>query len=289
MKAEQPPQAVHRVQFQLLSEVNEDEADGGLKAIYDDIQRCLGVSLVGSMFRSLGAFPAYLEQAWGGLRPNVLSPAFDSGANQIRAEAVRLMSQWPTFGCDVPLLSRLGYLPADVEHLKSGMGTFHYVNPQWLMWVAALRQARENPLGHAVAPRGMMEPDGGSPEVIHQVPPGVAPPEVATRFAWLQRLLGVPVVSSDLQFLGSYPTYFYQLYPQLQDLILNQGFNQAAHSLALLASRLATHLPYRFAWEPGHEEAEQRADLFYELLPRMVLISALINRRLGCSSEYYVR
>lgn len=289
MKAEQPPQAGTRPAFQLLTEVSEEAATGGLANTYADIQRVFGVSLAATMFRALGPYPQYLEHAWRALRPNALSPAFDSGANQIRAEAVRLVSQWPAFGCDVPLLARLGYLGGDVEHLRAGMGTFHYLNPQLLQWVAALRLARESPIGQSAAPRGLGEPEGGRPAPLHLVAPRTAPPEVAARYQWLQKLLGAPVVTSEFQFLGGYPTYLYQLFPSLQDLINAQGFQRAAQSLGALSTRLASHLPYWVQWESAQEEPEQRADLFYELLPRLILVVALINRRLGCSQEYYMR
>lgn len=131
------------------------------------------------------------------------------------------------------------------------------------------------PLHLLLAERG-----DGRPVPIHLVAPDEAPPEVALRYQWLQRLLGVPVINLDFQFLGGCPNFFYSIFPHLQDLIMTQGF---------LATRLATHLPDRAAIRAEEPEADRRIDLFFELLPRLTLLSALVNRRPGCSHEYCVR
>lgn len=289
MQFDRPPQMARPIAFQLMPEVSETEADGRLTALFDDIKRVFEVGLVHGVFRALGPFPDELEQIWTALRPNALSAAFDSAANQIRAEALQMVAPFPTVGCDLPLLARLGYLQGDMDHLRSGAATFHYINPQLLLWVAAARSLQQRPLGQSPAPRGLDAPTPGNPLTLHLVPPQSAPPEVAARYHGLQQLLGAPVVGSDFQFLGGFPTYLYHLYPALQQLMMARGFHEASVSLGALADQLSLTLPYRTEQLSLSEEVSDRLRLFAGLLPRVILLMAQICRRLNCAQEWYVR
>jgi len=289
MKAEFPPQALPRPEFQMMSEVGQFQADPNLQALYQEIMNTMGVSLVGPLYQALGAYPATLVGAWTALKPNLLSPAFESGANQIRTEAARLIASFAPHGADLPILAQLGYLGGDIEHLRRGMCSFEYLNPKLLLWLAALIQAQERPLGQSAPPGGQPQPPLGQPTPLHLVPPHEATPETALRYYWLQRLLAAPNVSSEFQFLGGFPTYLSYLYPALQEIVMHQGFQPAAASLGTLATRMTDHLIYQTQFKVEDPEALQRVQLFMDLLPRLILLVSLINRRLGCSHTFYTR
>lgn len=289
MKAEFPPQALPRPEFQVLPEIGLYQADANLQALYQEIMATMGVSLVSPLFQALGAHPGALGGAWTALKPNLLSPAFESGANQIRTEAARLIASFAPHGADLPILAQLGYLGGDIEHLRRGMCSFEYLNPKLLLWLAALIQAQEKPLGQSAPPGGQPQPLMGQPTPLHLVPPHEATPETAIRYYWLQRLLAAPTVSSEFQFLGGYPTYLSYLYPALQEIAMHQGFQPAAASLGALATRMTDHLIYQTQFKIEDAEALGRARLFADLLPRLILLVSLISRRLGCSHTYYTR
>lgn len=289
MQFDRPPQMVSPVPFQLLSEVSEAGADKKAAALFDDIKQVFEVGHLHGVFRALGPFPDDLERVWKAMRPNALSPAFDSAANQIRAEALRMVAPFPTVGCDLPLLARLGYLQGDIDHLRSGAATFHYLNPQLLIWVAAARSLLQRPLGQSPAPKGLDAPPPGNPLIIHLVPPEWAPPEVAARYRGLQQLLGAPMVHSEFQFLGGVPSYLYHLYPALQQLVAARGFREASLSLGSLADQLVLTLPFRTEQIALGEETTERLHLFADLLPPLILLMAQVCRRLSCAQEWYVR
>lgn len=289
MQFERPPQMAPPVPFQVLSEVSEAGADNRLTALFDDIKRVFEVGHLHGVFRALALYPDDLERLWQALRSNSLSSAFDSAANQIRAEALRMVAPFPTVGCDLPLLARLGYLQGDIDHLRSGAATFHYLNPQLLLWVAAARTLLQRPLGQSPAPKGLEAPAFGNPLIIHLVPPQWAPPEVAARYRGLQQLLGAPVIHSEFQFLGGFPSYLYHLYPALQQFSAARGFREASLSLGSLAEQVALTLPFRTEQLELGDGATERLHLFADLLPPLILLMAQVCRRLSCAQEWYLR
>jgi len=64
--------------------IPEAEATGEIAALYDDIRRSLGVSVVNLIWRNLAATPGALAWAWGAVKP-----LYEGGAIQGEAQALR--------------------------------------------------------------------------------------------------------------------------------------------------------------------------------------------------------
>src|SRR5689334_18481013 len=86
------------------SEVPEAEAEGKIKAIYDDIKDTLRVPTVSPVFRVLATEPDYLQLAWSALKPNVQTAFFEARADDLRRMAVDAASAWggPPAAGDAP-------------------------------------------------------------------------------------------------------------------------------------------------------------------------------------------
>jgi len=72
-----------------ISRVAESEADGKVKAVFDEIRNTLGVSTVGSLFEELAVYPWYLQLAWRNLKPNASTAYFHRIARELEEMALK--------------------------------------------------------------------------------------------------------------------------------------------------------------------------------------------------------
>lgn len=68
--------------------IPEAEATGEVAALYDDIRRTLGVSVVNLIWRNLAAMPGALTWAWGAVKPLYVHGAIQGEAQALRREQV---------------------------------------------------------------------------------------------------------------------------------------------------------------------------------------------------------
>ncbi|GEM_PF-6452028 len=63
--------------------VSEEEAEGQVKAIFQDIRATMQLGTVGPLFRRLGVYPWYLDLAWRCLKPNAQTVYFQESARRL--------------------------------------------------------------------------------------------------------------------------------------------------------------------------------------------------------------
>jgi alkylhydroperoxidase/carboxymuconolactone decarboxylase family protein YurZ len=69
--------------------INEDEATGKRKEIYDDIKQALGIDFVPNMYKIMASKPGYLEANWNKIKTVMQEPGkLDSLTKEIIAVAV---------------------------------------------------------------------------------------------------------------------------------------------------------------------------------------------------------
>jgi len=69
--------------------INEDEATGKRKEIYDDIKQALGIDFVPNMYKIMASKPGYLETNWNKIKTVMQEPGkLDSLTKEIIAVAV---------------------------------------------------------------------------------------------------------------------------------------------------------------------------------------------------------
>jgi hypothetical protein len=113
--------------------VRESDAEGKVKAVFEDIKSTLNSPTVGQLFRRLAVYPWYLELAWRNLKPNAAIYFFDKSASEIRRAASEAVAQSQTG------TSRTGADPA----LLSTVSMFYDLDPKLLL-VAGLLRAGTN-------------------------------------------------------------------------------------------------------------------------------------------------
>jgi hypothetical protein len=64
-----------------LGEVMPEEADEGMREVYESVQVRLRVPFVNFIIRVLANYPDYLCFAWGRIEPNLLTTRFEQAAD----------------------------------------------------------------------------------------------------------------------------------------------------------------------------------------------------------------
>jgi hypothetical protein len=111
-----------------LTEVPESEAEGKIKATYDDVKESLRLPYVPDLIRALAVYPNYLQLAWVALKPNAHTVYFERRSDALRRSAAELTSRFPR-----PQLHDQSLAPA--------LTTLWYAAPKELLVAAALRTA----------------------------------------------------------------------------------------------------------------------------------------------------
>jgi hypothetical protein len=73
-----------------IEDVPEAEAEGRVKAIFDDVRATLGVPSVGLVFRQLAVYPWFLQLAWRNLKPNVGIAYYQRASADLRDHSLHL-------------------------------------------------------------------------------------------------------------------------------------------------------------------------------------------------------
>jgi len=69
--------------------INEDEATGKTKEIYEDIKQALGIDFIPNMYKVMASKPGYLEVNWNKIKTVMQEPGkLDSLTKEIIAVAV---------------------------------------------------------------------------------------------------------------------------------------------------------------------------------------------------------
>jgi alkylhydroperoxidase/carboxymuconolactone decarboxylase family protein YurZ len=83
------PRAERRENVASVSLISEQEADGKVKEIYDEIMSALGIDFVPNMYKAMASKPGFLEANWNKVKAVMVEPGeLDRLTKEIIAVAV---------------------------------------------------------------------------------------------------------------------------------------------------------------------------------------------------------
>jgi hypothetical protein len=261
-----------------LAEIAEEDAEGAVAELYEDIRRVLGLPLVNLVYRHLAA-EGRLEEVWRGLRPSLVHPAIDAAADELMTTAA---------GVEVAELSRAALAAAGVgeDELAGAVATvdaYNHANPRNLIAIRALLEPSEGNMnggqaqGH-VSPRPVPRRLLPMADLRRLEPPVLALlEEMAQPFAARRETVLVPGLFRH--FAGN-SALLALLWTVLRPHVAGRRLARRANLVDRGARALAATLP-----APVHpvEEPESRQVLerFAFTLPRMVVAGSVLRRALG--------
>jgi hypothetical protein len=277
-----------------IREVGEAEAQGKIKSIYEDIKATLRMPLVDVLFRTLAAYPWYLELAWRNLKPNVSIRYFERSADELRTTAAEFAASALESAKAARESSLLAGL-SDTEQaaVRQTVAMFHYSDPKLLLATGALRAGINGqlPKTRLLSMEDKRPIPTGIPANIGEIATvnvETAPPEVRSIFADMERTLAAPVITTDYRALARWPSVLQAAWSFLKPFATSPDFREGEQLLASQAREAVEALPFRMeisataARQAGLSEAEidevrRLLNEFWALLPGIALTLAALD------------
>jgi hypothetical protein len=122
--------------------ITEAEATGETAAIYADIRRVYGVSVVNLIWRHLATFPGALPWAW-----EVVRPLYVDGTIRREVAVFRSFHRLPEVAAPPPeVFAAAGLGPGDLPRIRDVLDAYDRTNPMALIALSVVQQR----LGHSV-------------------------------------------------------------------------------------------------------------------------------------------
>lgn len=275
--------------FSRTKPIAEYAATGEIERVYHEIKQTLRVSGINLNFRTWAGYGDFLPLMWDAFRPNAETRAFESAADQVRAEAVELAE---SIGA---LNVRAAAAPGDSQayHIRATLDLYHYVNPKLLVLTSAVLQTLQ-------ADGDGQELSGGgaathAERIVRGIPARMAPmemeseepddPKLQQTFNDIKTTLQLPAVNSDYRSLALWPDYLQAAWSELKPVVQSASWTLAGNRLRDTARELARRLPCPIALTPAAvaacgtdvDEIIQVSESFEQLLPGLIINIALLQ------------
>lgn len=242
-------------------QVSEREAHGEVERVLYEMRRTLRVTGLDVTVLTWAGFERFLVGMWEAMGPNAETRAFESAADEVRAQAVEAVER----------LGRLGAWDAvslgesQRYQLRGALALYHYLNPKMLVFTSAVRLAlRDEPVG-ALQPQGSAERvERGAPArmmAMEWVPERPDDARLRSLFKDIRETLGPPSLPGDFRGLALWPDYLEAAWERLGPWMKRTEWARACDALLATSRRLARLLPYEVALsrerlEVLHEDVE---------------------------------
>jgi hypothetical protein len=204
--------------------------------------------------RTWAGFERFVVAMWEAMGPNTETRAFESAADEVRAQAVEAAER----------LGRLGAWEAAVlgesqrYHVRGTLELYHYLNPKMLVFTSAVKLALQDERVGLLQPLGSAERvERGAPsrmmamEVVEERP-GDA--RLRGLFQDIQETVGPPALPGEFRGLALWPGYLEAAWERLKPRMRTEEWARACDALLETSRRLARRLPYEVALSKERRE-----------------------------------
>ncbi|HYO58646.1 halocarboxylic acid dehydrogenase DehI family protein [Archangium sp.] len=242
-------------------QVSEHEAHGEVERVLYEMRQTLRVTGLDVTVRTWAGFERFLVGMWEAMGPNTETRAFESAADEVRAQAVEAAERLGRPGVwDVVVLGE-----SQRYHVRGALELYHYLNPKMLVFTSAVKLAlQDEPVG-ALQPLGSAERiERGAPArmmAMEWVPEWPDDARLRHLFKDILETVGPPSLPGDFRGLALWPEYLEAAWERLKPRMKSEEWGSACDALLGTSRRLARRLPYEVALsrerlEVLHEDAE---------------------------------
>ena len=246
----------------MLHLLNERDAEGSTKSIFEEIKQALGVPYVNTMFQALASHPRFFELFWNTAKPALYTQEFFIYAERLGAEAyTRVVNYF-----SIPDL-RNGSAVMDLgtreqPELQEAVELYDYNYSVLLLLSAALVYAFEHPDPRvregtpvAIDSRYLKQP-----EIVEE---NIAPLKTRRIYEDIKRTLRIPFVNICYMDFARWPGFLGSYWESLKPLLRTPLYEHNRLALRDSALSLASSLPkpLRLASSEMEEAGLSAADI----------------------------
>lgn len=221
-----------------VPEILNQNIDGNLKLLYEDIKYVLKVPIVNFIFRTTALYEDFLSMAWREVRPNMLTCEMEKAAETLR---------YPAIPKNIPSLNwNEFYSRSEIKHIRKIIFTFNYVNTKLLLIAAAWYESLSN---RQILPKN---------KKIEFIEPGIIPilPEIhlinMKEASQPLKYLYKDIIdkhqsldiSSDFRALANYPYFLESSWSYLRNYVGTNNYNLLSSNILNKAVNLVHEMPY---------------------------------------------
>jgi hypothetical protein len=242
-------------------QVSEREAHGDVERVLYEMRQVLRVTGLDVTVRTWAGFERFLVGLWEAMGPNAETRAFESAADEVRAQAVEAAELLGPLGAwDAVSLGE-----SQRYQLRGALELYHYLDPKMLVFTSAVKLAlQDTPVG-ALLPAGSAERiERGAPARMMAMEWVAERPDDARLRALFKDILatvGPPSLPGEFQGLALWPEYLEAAWERLAPRMKDEAWGRACDALLATSRQLARNLPYEVALSRErvavlHEDAE---------------------------------
>lgn len=264
--------------------VAEHEARNEIERVYHEIRQTLRVTGVNLNFRTWAAFGDFLPLVWDAMRANAETRAFESAADQLRADAARAAAKLGP----LEARSRVSLGESQSFQIHAALDLYYYVTPKLLVFTSAISLLlQEEEIGRANAQESdRLAP--GAPGKMYAMEMEAEDPDderLNELYRDIKETLSLPSVNSYFRALALWPDYLSAAWQRLKLRVQMSEYREAVDQLRESSRALARELPQRLSLDrqavndagADIEEVIETSDLFEQLIPGAILNIALLQ------------
>jgi hypothetical protein len=217
------------------AEVPESQAEGKIKATYDDVKATLRIPYVPDLIRALAIYPNYLQLAWIALKPNSQTVYFERQSDRLRRTAADLTSRFP-------------HPQWGDQSLAPSFQTLWYAAPKELLVTSALRSATmgQQPRLAAVSAEDQRRIPRGIPEGAVVPVRGQAPGDDEHRAVYEEMSAGLDgFVPVEYAVLAAFPAALAPAWRTIKALQQDLEYRRIQRAVVATVEEAITGLPFR--------------------------------------------
>jgi hypothetical protein len=264
--------------------VAEYEASGAIERVYHEIKQSMRVTGVNLNFRTWAALGHFLPLIWDVLRPSVETIAFESSADQLRADAAHVAERLGPLN----IATEVALGESQFYQIRAALDLYHYVNPKLLLFTSATSLLLQGKTIGRNLPSSPDLVDVGVPAQMYAMEMEAEEPDdhhLKELYIDIQETLSLRSVNSDYRTLAMWPDYLAAAWERLKPLAHKPVYRQAVDALQKTSRALANELPFELsldqqAVEDTGADIEQVIEVtksFEQLLPGLIINVAMLQ------------
>lgn len=225
-----------------LKLVPENQAQGRVAEIYNEIRQNLGIPQVPAFFQAYAAFPVFFDLHWRALRPITANREFFLLAERLGADAYTRLHSYFAIADISESLAALNFSIGAREELRQIADLYHYCEPLVLLIVAAQFQAFDSPVGQKSVDTHPARPQTFpiQPVLIHE---DIAPPSTRQIFDEMRRSLELPLIPMALRAFARWPDFLQMYWAALKTVVQSPVYEGCHYGVRETAFALTREFP----------------------------------------------